>query len=332
MADRARGVHFPPRPCMACVGSRVPVLASRLIFLGACPASRALACSAGRPAMPPKAKNTTQQGLGAFLKKGVKMVDHIKVAAPVAAKDAEGTSPARASGRKRTTKAQADAARAEKQAKKPKKAGPSREHERRCWEAGKKVVCGVDEAGRGPLAGPVVAAACVFPEDLVIDAINDSKQMTEEEREAVFEELMADDRVLKSVCVIDHERIDEINILEATMEAMAKSVEGLSTNADWVLIDGNRVPPPLVDRAEAIVKGDAKSVCIAAASVLAKVTRDRMMVAIAEKHPEYGFEGHKGYGVKAHMEAIHKHGPCPYHRKTFAPMKYMPGGSAYDGA
>jgi ribonuclease HII len=113
---------------------------------------------------------------------------------------------------------------------------------------------------------------------------------------------------------------------------MAKSVEGLSTNADWVLIDGNRVPPPLVDRAEAIVKGDAKSVCIAAASVLAKVTRDRMMVAIAEKHPEYGFEGHKGYGVKAHMEAIHKHGPCPYHRKTFAPMKYMPGGSAYDGA
>ena len=266
------------------------------------------------------------------MKKGVKMVDHIKVAAPVAAKDAEGTSPTRASGRKRTTKAQADAARAEKQAKKPKKAGPSREHERRCWEAGKKVVCGVDEAGRGPLAGPVVAAACVFPEDLVIDAINDSKQMTEEEREAVFEELMADDRVLKSVCVIDHERIDEINILEATMEAMAKSVEGLSTNADWVLIDGNRVPPPLVDRAEAIVKGDAKSVCIAAASVLAKVTRDRMMVAIAEKHPEYGFEGHKGYGVKAHMEAIHKHGPCPYHRKTFAPMKYMPGGSAYDGA
>ena len=172
----------------------------------------------------------------------------------------------------------------------------------------------------------------MFPEDLVIDAINDSKQMTEEDREAVFEELMADDRVLKSVCVIDHERIDEINILEATMEAMARSVEGLSTKADWVLIDGNRVPPPLADRAEAIVKGDAKSVCIAAASVLAKVTRDRMMIEIAEKHPEYGFEAHKGYGVKAHMDAIHKHGPCPYHRRTFAPMKYMPGGSAYDGA
>ena len=104
--------------------------------------------------------------------------------------------------------------------------------------------------------------------------------MTEEEREEVYETLMANDQVIKSVCVIDHTRIDEINILEATMEAMAKSVEGLSTAADWVLIDGNRVPPPLVDRAEAIVKGDAKSVCISAASVLAKVTRDRMMVSL----------------------------------------------------
>ena len=120
----------------------------------------------------------------------------------------------------------------------------------------------------------------MFPEDLVIDAINDSKQMTEEEREEVYEELMANDQVIKSVCVIDHERIDEINILEATMQAMTKSVEGLSTRADWVLIDGNKIPPPLVDRAEAIVKGDAKSVCIAAASVLAKVTRDRMMLKI----------------------------------------------------
>jgi len=284
------------------------------------------------------------------------MVDHIKVDIPVKAEaDGDKASDKRTSGRKRTTKADADAKAAAKAAKKPKKAGPSRDHERRCWDAGKKFVCGVDEAGRGPLAGPVVAAACVFPEDLVIDAINDSKQMTEEEREEVYETLMANDQVIKSVCVIDHTRIDEINILEATMEAMAKSVEGLSTAADWVLIDGNRVPPPLVDRAEAIVKGDAKSVCISAASVLAKVTRDRMMVSvyfhfysrhmgncidvfcllqvkIHEEHPEYGFDGHKGYGTKAHMEAIHKHGPCPYHRRTFAPMKYMPGGSAYDGA
>ena len=262
------------------------------------------------------------------------MVDHIKVDVPKASaengdKSAGGT---RTSGRKRTTKAEADAKAAAKAAKKPKKAGPSRDAERRCWSAGKKIVCGVDEAGRGPLAGPVVAAACVFPEDLVIDAINDSKQMTEEEREEVYEELMANDQVIKSVCVIDHERIDEINILEANMQAMTKSVEGLSTRADWVLIDGNRIPPPLVDRAEAIVKGDAKSVCIAAASVLAKVTRDRMMLKIHDEFPAYGFDQHKGYGVKAHMDAIHKHGPCPYHRKTFAPMKYMPGGSAYDGA
>jgi ribonuclease HII len=196
---------------------------------------------------------------------------------------------------------------------------------------GKKFVCGVDEAGRGPLAGPVVAAACVFPEDLVIEAINDSKQMTEEEREEVFEELMENPEVIKSVVVIDHAKIDSINILEATMEAMHKSVEGLSTKADWTLIDGNRIPEPLKGSAEAIVKGDAKSVCIAAASVLAKVTRDRMMIEIDKKHPEYGFAEHKGYGTKAHMDAIHKHGPCPYHRMTFAPMKHMPGGSCYDG-
>lgn len=303
---------------------------SRLRFRSAVSPSRAFVTSTQLHTMAPKKSVPGQQGLGAFLQKGVKMVDHIKVDVP--AKKPEGESPKRVSGRKRTTKAQADAEKAKKAAKKPKKAGPSREHERRCWDAGKKVVCGVDEAGRGPLAGPVVAAACVFPEDLVIEAINDSKQMTEEEREEVFEELMANDEVLKSVCIIDHTRIDEINILEATMEAMAKSVEGLSTKADWVLIDGNRVPPPLVNRAEAIVKGDAKSVCIAAASVLAKVTRDRMMIEIAKEHPEYGLEGHKGYGTKAHMDAIHKHGPSPYHRRTFAPMKYMPGGSAYDGA
>ena len=265
---------------MACVGSRFTVLASRIAFRAACVPhfhpTRAFINSAR--AMPPK---STKQGLGAFLKKGVKMVDHIKVDIPVKAEaDGDKASDKRTSGRKRTTKADADAKAAAKAAKKPKKAGPSRDHERRCWDAGKKFVCGVDEAGRGPLAGPVVAAACVFPEDLVIDAINDSKQMTEEEREEVYETLMANDQVIKSVCVIDHTRIDEINILEATMEAMAKSVEGLSTAADWVLIDGNRVPPPLVDRAEAIVKGDAKSVCISAASVLAKVTRDRMMVSV----------------------------------------------------
>ena len=265
---------------MACVGSRFTVLASRIAFRAACVPhfhpTRAFINSAR--VMPPK---STQQGLGAFLKKGVKMVDHIKVDIPVKAEaDGDKASDKRTSGRKRTTKADADAKAAAKAAKKPKKAGPSRDHERRRWDAGKKFVCGVDEAGRGPLAGPVVAAACVFPEDLVIDAINDSKQMTEEEREEVYETLMANDQVIKSVCVIDHTRIDEINILEATMEAMAKSVEGLSTAADWVLIDGNRVPPPLVDRAEAIVKGDAKSVCISAASVLAKVTRDRMMVSV----------------------------------------------------
>jgi|EP00982_Pelagococcus_subviridis_P006185 ribonuclease HII len=283
-------------------------------------ASSVLARLASTPARSVHASNMMK-----FVKKGVVMAD-----APFEPPPKQSPS-SRSSTRKRTTKAEKDAELAKKAAKKPKKNGPSRAHEQMYWDQGKKIVCGVDEAGRGPLAGPVVAAACVFPEDLVIDAINDSKQMTEEDREEVYEQLMENPEVLKSVCVIDHKEIDDINILEATMKAMRKSVEGLPTKADWVLVDGNRVPEPLKGRAEAIVKGDAKSVCIAAASVLAKVTRDRMMVEIAKEHPEYGFAEHKGYGVKSHMAAIHEHGPCPYHRMTFAPMKYMPGGSAYDG-
>ena len=225
--------------------------------------------------MAPKKKDagvpaTKQLGLGAFVKKGVNMADF---SVPVASADkGEKKTPTRTSARKRNAPAKE-----ETKPKKPKKAGPSRHHEQLYWDQGKKLVCGVDEAGRGPLAGPVVAAACVFPEDLVIEAINDSKQMTEEEREEVFEELMGNPDVIKSVCVIDHNRIDTINILEATMEAMHKSVTGLSVNVDWALIDGNRIPEPLKGKAEAIVKGDAKSVCIAAASVLAKVTRDRMV-------------------------------------------------------
>ena len=264
-------------------------------------------------------------GLMAFVKKGVNMADFT---VPVASEGdtKEMKTPTRASTRKRNAPKAEDT-----KPKKPKKAGPNRHHEQLYWDQGKRFVCGVDEAGRGPLAGPVVAAACIFPEDLEIELIKDSKQMTEEEREEVYEELMGNPDVVKAVCVIDHNRIDVINILEATMEAMHKSVKGLSQQADWVLIDGNRIPEPLKGKAEAIVKGDAKSVCIAAASVLAKVTRDRMMVEIAEKYPQYGFAEHKGYGTKSHMAAIHEHGPCPYHRMTFAPMKYMPGGSNYDG-
>jgi ribonuclease HII len=277
--------------CMACLSSRLTVFASRLAFrrsLGVS-SSRAFVLTAPTRAMPakPKAAPKGQQGLGAFLQKGVRMVDHIKVDVPTKEEGKDSSKPnSRVTGRKRVTKTEADLKKAsEKAAKKPKKVGPSRHHERLMWDAGKQVVCGVDEAGRGPLAGPVVAAACVFPEDLLMASINDSKQMTEEEREEAFEELMANDAVLKSICVVDHHRIDEINILEATMEAMASAVDGLSTHADWVLIDGNRVPTPLTDRAEAVVKGDAKSVCIAAASVLAKVTRDRMMVRLSQWAP-----------------------------------------------
>ena len=172
------------------------------------------------------------------------------------------------------------------------------------------------------MAGPVVAAACYVPKDCVVDCVNDSKQLTEEGRDEIFEELMANKDIEYGVCVIDQDRIDEINILECTMEAMTKSAADVP-NVDWVLIDGNRVPKPLEGKAEAIVKGDAKNVAIAAASIIAKVTRDRMMLEIDEEFPMYGFKDHKGYGTKAHMAAIDKYGPCIYHRKTFAPIKHM---------
>ena len=187
------------------------------------------------------------------------------------------------------------------------------------------LVAGVDEAGRGPLAGPVVAAACILPADVVLPGVNDSKKLDEQQREALFAKLTGDPRVSYAVSVTDHRKIDEVNILQATMLSMAEAVKKLSPQPEGVLVDGNRIPPAIDAgyKAQAIIQGDGKEYCIAAASILAKVTRDRIMVELSKQYPAYGFEEHKGYGVPAHVAAIFKHGPSPVHRKTFNPVKSM---------
>ncbi|MDE6594382.1 MAG: ribonuclease HII [Oscillospiraceae bacterium] len=177
------------------------------------------------------------------------------------------------------------------------------------------VVCGIDEAGRGPLAGDVYAAAVIFDEDVFIDGLNDSKKLTEKKREKLFDEIISK---AKAYCVATAsvEEIEEINILQATFLAMKRAYEGLGIAADIALIDGNQFPK-LDCKMETVVKGDSLSASIAAASILAKVSRDRYMTELAEKYPEYRFEKHKGYGTKLHKELILEHGTCPVHRMSF---------------
>lgn len=202
---------------------------------------------------------------------------------------------------------------------------PSRDMEARLWQQGFQRVAGVDEAGRGPLAGPVVAAACIIPEDVIIDGIDDSKKLREEERERLFEVLVSTPGVSYAVYIVEARTIDEVNILQATMQAMKGSIQQLfasENSPDYVLVDGNRLPsdlPPI--KAEFVIKGDAVSHVISAASILAKVTRDRLMNDYDKKWPEYGFKAHKGYGTPAHLAALLKCGPCHIHRKSFAPIK-----------
>ena len=176
-------------------------------------------------------------------------------------------------------------------------------------------ICGIDEAGRGPLAGPVAAGAVILPKDCRILYLNDSKKLTPARRDALFDEIR-EKAVAFSIGISSPERIDEINILQATYEAMRKAVAGRSVQPDLLLNDAVTIPEVQI-RQVPIVKGDAKSVSIAAASILAKVTRDRMMEEYDAMWPEYGFAGHKGYGTKAHIEAIYEHGPCPIHRASF---------------
>lgn len=190
------------------------------------------------------------------------------------------------------------------------------------YEAGYRCVCGIDEAGRGPLAGPVVAAAVVLPMGYELPGLNDSKKLTARRREALYTQLMDDDRVLKCVAEASVQEIDELNILRATHLAMARAAQGITAAVDFCLIDGLAVPGfPLPSRN--LVKGDARCLSIAAASVLAKVTRDHYMQKLAAEFPQYGFERHAGYGTKAHLEAIRQYGVTVHHRRSFAPVAQM---------
>ncbi|MDR0914906.1 MAG: ribonuclease HII [Oscillospiraceae bacterium] len=189
--------------------------------------------------------------------------------------------------------------------------------EKGLWQSGFKAICGIDEAGRGPLAGPVCAAAVVLhTNSLGIPGVNDSKKLTEKRREELFDVIIAE-AADYSIAFATVEEIEEINILNATMLAMQRAVNGLKTPADYVIIDGNTMPPNLQTPAQTIVKGDAKSQSIAAASILAKVTRDRLMLEYAKEYPQYFFEKHKGYGTKIHTEQILKYGASPIHRNSF---------------
>ena len=181
---------------------------------------------------------------------------------------------------------------------------------------GFKTICGIDEAGRGPLAGPVYAAAVILPLGLEIAGLNDSKKLSEKKREELFD-VICEKAVDFSIGIADEKEIDEINILNATFLAMKRAVDGLKIRPDYALIDGNRYPRIGGVTEETIVKGDGKSMSVAAASILAKVSRDRYMLEIAEKYPQYCFEKHKGYGTKLHYEMLEKYGISPVHRKTF---------------
>ncbi len=180
---------------------------------------------------------------------------------------------------------------------------------------GYRYICGVDEAGRGPLAGPVCAAAVILESGTEIEGLNDSKKLTEKKREQLFE-VIKENAVAYSVAFASVEEIEELNILGATFLAMKRAVEGLSVKADFAIIDGNRLPDFNIE-ALTVIKGDAKSMSIAAASVLAKVTRDRLLLQYDKEYPEYKFAAHKGYGTKAHYDAIKTYGITPIHRKSF---------------
>lgn len=187
------------------------------------------------------------------------------------------------------------------------------EHEKHAQ--GYKYICGVDEAGRGPLAGPVFAAAVILPEDYEIGGVNDSKKLSEKKREKLFDEII-EHALAYSIKSCDNFTIDDINILAATMQTMKNAVDSLTIKPDIVFVDGNRLPE-LDIPAEYVIHGDAVSASIAAASILAKVSRDRFMYEMDKKYPEYDFAKHKGYGTKLHYEKLREFGPCEIHRLTF---------------
>ena len=186
--------------------------------------------------------------------------------------------------------------------------------ERELLASGARLIGGMDEAGRGPLAGPVVAAAVIMPLDDIIEGVDDSKKVSEKKRERLFDEIIRK-AIAYRICLADERVIDEINILNATKKAMTECVNGLSVRPDIVLVDAVKLA--LEVPTKAIIKGDALSYSIAAASILAKVYRDRLMREYDGEYPEYGFAKHKGYGTKDHIDALRRVGPCPIHRRTF---------------
>ena len=197
--------------------------------------------------------------------------------------------------------------------------GPTDRFERRAKRGGAGLIAGVDEAGRGPLAGPVVAAAVIFETRRYPEGIDDSKRLTALQRGRLYELIVA--KAIVSVAVASRERIDRMNILRASLWAMSRAVRGLSRTPDHVMVDGNMLPPDIACPCEVIVDGDALSISIAAASIIAKVTRDRLMAEVGRAFPGYGFASHMGYSTPEHFAALREHGPCPQHRQSFAPVR-----------
>ena len=192
-------------------------------------------------------------------------------------------------------------------------------YEKELYKKGITLICGTDEVGRGPLCGPVVAAACILPVNYKVEGLTDSKRLTEKKREKLYDILINDPNVHYAVGIVDEKRIDEINIREATKEAMYDSINGLDIKPEYVLIDAMELEELDIPN-KAIIKGDFKSKSISAASIIAKVTRDRMMIELDKKYPEYGYAKHKGYPTKDHIAAVKKYGVLPFYRFTFAPI------------
>lgn len=193
-------------------------------------------------------------------------------------------------------------------------------YEREVRSQGFRIIAGVDEAGRGPLAGPVVAAACIIPDGLYFRYINDSKQLPAVLREALFADIVSHSDVRYAVGMVDQQEIDRINIYQATIVAMQQAIATLSINPDYMLVDGLKLPHPTIPCMK-LIQGDALSQSIAAASIIAKVTRDRLMSEYDNEWPQYGFKQHKGYCTPQHLAALKEHGPCPLHRLSFEPIK-----------
>ena len=187
---------------------------------------------------------------------------------------------------------------------------------------GYQLIAGVDEAGRGPLAGPVVAAACIIPQGILIPGVNDSKQLNAGERAELFQLIISDDRIVYGVGIVDPQTIDKVNIYQATSLAMLEAISKLPISPHFLLVDGMKLPHPSIP-AQKIIDGDAKSQSIAAASIIAKETRDQLMVQYHERWPEYGFNQHKGYGTEKHLKALQAYGICPLHRLSFEPVKAL---------